>query len=55
MARREKEKEDLKAQYNSGEEVDELDEMTSTGSVGGGYTAPLFGAIKKKTTRNNTR
>ena len=48
LARREKEKEDLKAQYNSGEEVDELDEMTSTGSVGGGYTAPLFGAIKKK-------
>jgi hypothetical protein len=48
LARRKKEKEDLKVQYNSGEEVDELDEMTSTGSVGGSYTAPLFGAIKKK-------
>jgi len=48
LARREKEKEDLKAQYDSAEEVDELDEMTSTGSVGGGYTAPLFGTIKKK-------
>jgi hypothetical protein len=48
LARREKEKEDLKAQYNSGEEVDELDEMTSTGSVGGGYTTKLFGTIKKK-------
>jgi hypothetical protein len=48
LARREKEKEDLKAQYDSAEEVDELDEMTNTGSVGGGYTAPLFGTIKKK-------
>lgn len=48
LARREKEKEDLKTQYDSGEEVDELDEMTSAGSVGGGYTAPLFGTIKRK-------
>jgi hypothetical protein len=48
LARREKEKEDLKAQYDSAEEVDELDEMTSTGSVGGGYTTKLFGTIKKK-------
>ena len=48
LARREKEKEDLKAQYDSAEEVDELDEMTSAGSVGGGYTAPLFGTIKRK-------